>query len=66
MEAPNQEDEYQRQRQACILAHEATLRQQQEELDALVERLDRVYGNIEQRCLKNRKAPDEEDLRLDR
>lgn len=35
-ESPIQEEEYQRQRQVHILTHEATLRQQQEELDALV------------------------------
>jgi hypothetical protein len=53
--SPVQEEEYQRQHQARILAREATLWQQQEELDALIERLDQVYGNIEQRRLKAEK-----------
>jgi hypothetical protein len=50
LEGPNQEEE--NQCQACILTCEAALRQQEEELDALVERLDRVYDNIEQRRLE--------------
>jgi predicted dithiol-disulfide oxidoreductase (DUF899 family) len=51
-ESPIQEEEYHRQCQAHILAREATLRQQQEDLDALVRKLDRVYGYIEQKYLK--------------
>jgi hypothetical protein len=44
-ETPNQEEEYQR--QVRILASEASLHQQQEELDALVQKLDRVYSDVE-------------------
>ena len=53
--SPIQEEEYQRQHQARILAREATLRQQQEELDTLIERFDQVYDNIEQKCLEAKK-----------
>jgi hypothetical protein len=45
--SPFQEEEYQRHHQARILACEATIQQQKGELDALVERLDQVYDNIE-------------------
>lgn len=51
-ESPNQEVEYQHQRQARVLAYEATLRQQEEELDALVQKLNRVYNDIKRRCLE--------------
>lgn len=51
-EPPNQEEDYQRQRQACILACENSLWQQQEELDTHVCKLDRFYNNIEWKCLE--------------
>jgi hypothetical protein len=44
-EAPNQE-EYMRRCQACILAREASLYQQQEEFNALVQKLDCVFGDV--------------------
>jgi hypothetical protein len=53
--SPFQEEEYQRHHQERILACEATIRQQQGELDALIERLDQVYDNIEQRCIEAEK-----------
>lgn len=51
-EALNQEEEYQRQRQARILTREAALCCQQEELDALMQKIDRAYEDIERRCLE--------------
>lgn len=38
----------------CILAREATL--QQQELDALVQKLDRVYGDIVRRRLEAKRS----------
>lgn len=48
-ESRNQEEEYQRQcrLQARLHSHEAALRQQEEELNALIHKLDRVYSDIE-------------------
>ena len=48
-EAPNQEEEYQCQRQAHILAREAVVRQQQEELFNLTQKIDRAYEDVEWR-----------------
>lgn len=53
--SPNQGEEYQRQRQARILAREATLQLQQEELDVLIRNLDRVYNDIEQKCIEDKR-----------
>jgi hypothetical protein len=50
-EAPNQE-EYQHQCQARILACEATLRQQEEELDAHMQKINHAYGDVERRCIE--------------
>lgn len=51
-EAPNLEEEYLHQRQARLLAHKASLRQQQEELNTLIQKLDRIYNDVERRSLK--------------
>jgi hypothetical protein len=50
-EAPNQE-EYKRQRQARILAREVALRQQQEELYGLMQKIDYTYEGVERRHLE--------------
>jgi hypothetical protein len=51
-EESHNKEEYQQKRQTCILAHEASLLQQQDDLDALVCKLDWVYDDIEQKRYK--------------